>query len=89
VFSMIALRATDLEHGVRASPAWILMLLFLIYIVPMTIYLTVLFPSRNELRRAWTSLTASPTVEAVITPFRSAIEALHLHRHPKPLKHAR
>ena len=89
MFSITGLRATDLEYGVRASPAWILSLLLLILIVPMTIYLTVLFPSRNELRRAWTSLRASPTVEAVMTPFQNAIAALHLHRHPKPLKHAR
>ena len=84
MFSLIDLRATDIEYGVRSSPSWILLLLLLIYMVPMIFYWTVRFPSRNDLRKAWTSLTASPTAGTATSPLRGVMAALlHLHRHPK------
>ena len=79
MFSMGEIRAVDLEYGMRSSPWWIPMLLFLIFLVPMTIYITVLFPSWNELRRTWGSFLA---VHAGETKTK-IISALHWHPHPK------
>ena len=74
------IRATDLEYGMRSSPWWIPMLLLLIFLVPMTMYLTVLFPSWNELRRN-IAIHAGETKTKVIG-------ALHWHPHPHIRRHA-
>jgi hypothetical protein len=78
VFSIAELRATDLEYSIRSSPWWIAMLLLLIFLVPMTMFLTVLFPSWNELRRN-IAIHAGETKAKVIGV---------LHWHPHIKRHA-
>ena len=68
MFLIGAIRATQIEYGMRASPWWIPLLLLLLFAVPVSMYLTVLFSSWEEL---WSFMT------------RRAGNAVHWHHHPK------
>ena len=70
---MVGLTGTDLEYGYRFSPVWVMLLLLLLFSIPVTIYLTVRFPS-------WTALRS---------PFRKVIAAMHLRDHLHLLEHSK
>ena len=75
MFAMLEPTAMDIEYGIRFAPWGILVLLLLIFLVPMTMFLTVLFPSWNDLKRS--IATHAGETGTKITG------ALHWHPHPK------
>lgn len=75
MFLIGAIGATQIEDGMQASPWWIPLLLLLLFAVPMTMYLTVLFSSWEEL---WSFLGRGARNTKM-----KIISALHGHSHPK------
>ena len=70
-----AMRGTQLEYGMRASPWWIPLLLLLLFAVPVTMYLSALFSSWEELM-SFLAIRAAHVGNKIMA-------ALHWHPHSK------